>query len=243
VSGERPHPVYVGDDTGNILLFSQRRTGAVSHATTRLPSALASNFTLVERSVWPKVHTLGVDKVLLVPGHNLLVSISFDCTCVVSDATKGVPVMSVAHPHAVRYTSVAWHAERDELILADSHGRIEAWDTYRDKQIACFSLPALGPPNASGTPVLTSLSWARDDELIANMPQACAAVRWRVLRDKKLIEFNGHTDKIISVEVIDDPSKKVARSISHSLSRVALLRRPSKLHVSQVAAGTREHPI
>ena len=90
------------------------------------------------------MHDLGVTDLHIVAEHNFLISLSFDCSCAIMEATAGV-----GHEHhekakvffridnpkrssGVRYTGLLWDDTYDQLLLAgqsvsQSVSRLDSW--------------------------------------------------------------------------------------------------------------------
>ena len=86
---------------------------------------------------WEHVHTLGVTDLVLVPEQNFLVSLSYDNTCAVVDAASGSVFLHITNMHHTRYTGVAWDRAFDELVICDTQGHLEVWNTTSERHLAC----------------------------------------------------------------------------------------------------------
>lgn len=129
----------------------------------------------------------------LVTEHNFLISLSFDCTCAVIDASTGTPFLKVENPRRVRYTGVVWDSHQDQLILCDHAGYFQAWNTFTEHVIASRQVvtpmdvhsPAVvrGGAHARAAallPAVTNLTWLYPGTLICLRPQQGSMQQWKV---------------------------------------------------------------
>ena len=207
--------LYVGDAVGHISVF-QHRNGTSEGSAAAPPPDMKD---LVLHQAWTHLHSLGVSPVYacrransvfgfkstplslntqvtaleLVIEHNFLISLSFDCTCAVIDASTGTPFLKVENPRHVRYTGVVWDSHQDQLILCDHAGYFQAWNTFTEHVIASRQVvtpmdvhsPAVvrGGAHARAAallPAVTNLTWLYPGTLICLRPQQGSMQQWKV---------------------------------------------------------------
>ena len=147
-----PWSLYVGDALGSIVVYQQRRqdgTGAGpptaaspkhnkpaprSDSVADLQTAGGASIVLARH--WEHVHNLGITDLVLVAEQNLLVSLSYDNTCAVVDAVSGSVFLHITNTHHTRYTGAAWDRAFDELVICDTQGHLEVWNTTSERHLA-----------------------------------------------------------------------------------------------------------
>lgn len=160
---------------------------------------LAIRGRLVSLSRWqqhPSVHGLSIVAMLLVPGENLLFTISFDQTMRALNVSSGVPVLTVANPRKVRFTGMHWHEGTRQLFLVDELGYLLAWSIGAERCTKDEQLLAAVRTAPSSAPGFVSVS-AHADELFAADQAGCHC--WHILRDLGYTEVGGHTGPVIAL--------------------------------------------
>ena len=135
--------LYVGDEQGHISVY--RPAGGA-----------------MRLSRWrqqQRVHSLGVTRLLLVPGERVLVSASYDCTAKVLDTRSGAVTRIIDSPHRSRFTALCWDGARSELLLGDESGHLSIWDVGGEGCLKCERLWGDGAlPKQGGEKVAAALA-------------------------------------------------------------------------------------
>jgi WD40 repeat protein len=121
---------FVGDEKGKITTYIQN-----NHTSDRFEMLPPAH----------KIHTLGVNRVLVVPEENLTFSLSYDNSVQCHDAFSGNGYFAIENPCRCMYTALAWDLDHQNLILGDECGNIQVWDLFNDHCLKCMQVCTTGP--------------------------------------------------------------------------------------------------
>lgn len=204
--------LFVGDSTGCLSLYTaggkasedddsdgQRRRSLLlspEPVASSLEGNTSDQLFQLKRS-HAHFHSLGILQLQLIEDHCFVVSLGFDHKAHVVDAISGALSSTIVNTNGTRFTSCAWDARGQLLLLGDAVGCLHLWNVFHDKLEAKRQLfPATFPILSMS--VLPSTSGA--DLLL--MGVANAMKQWRVNRDVGYAQCMGHTDAIVSIVVM-----------------------------------------
>ena len=98
---------------------------------------------LVLKCIWEKVHQLGISKLVIKIDTNFLVTLSFDCSCKVLDASTGCVVYHLLNSHNCMYMGATWSLS-GHLYLCDELGFLEVFSSQKERNVACLPLLQTG---------------------------------------------------------------------------------------------------
>jgi WD40 repeat protein len=168
-----------------------------------------------------KIHSLSVSKMLVVHAESLIITLSFDHTVQVHDATSArPPYFGMENPNRCRYLSMDWDSTNQELFLSDELGFVQVWNIYiekclksvklKDEPISSISLhnPSRGEgsdrstsQNGGGGPVGSD---ANPQKLLLGTAEGIEV--WTIQRNVKFNEFKGHDGPVIQMLQINSTS-------------------------------------
>lgn len=133
-----PWVCYAADSQGNIEVFkkgSDTDTILESKNTinTKMSNSNPHALTTVER--WEKYHRLGINHILLLREENLLITLSMDTTCKITDPATGHTLFTITNSNKCIYTGVTWIKEVSCFYLVDEVGQVEIFSHFHEKVI------------------------------------------------------------------------------------------------------------
>lgn len=198
--------------------FAGGADGSISQCQAVKEPVAGAEFHLV--ASWPRVHSLGVSGLLLVRKLDMLVSISYDCTCVVLNSGTGALTFKISNPHH-RFTGLVWDPIHDNVLLTDMGGSITAYSGYLKKVV--HRTPLVEPFDANSPLVarfgaaareaarsfepLLGLAWLHGPALCVAQPQRARLRSYRVSREAEQVEYRGHNGPIVGLLSIQGSGK------------------------------------
>ncbi|XXQ32732.1 WD domain, G-beta repeat [Plasmodiophora brassicae] len=197
--------LFVGDGKGNLSAYQ----------------AMGRQQMLKQCRPKQHLHERGISHVLFVPQENFVVTLSFDNTVQVHDASNGNGFFAVENPNRCRYTGVAWDHARQEMLLVDAIGYLQVWNVYMEK---CLKVVRIRRGELHQISV-------HSDDLIVVGAQECVEV-WNVHRQVQSRECQGHTGPIVGLARLQQERMLCSASLDNtircwsigSMSCVAVLR-------------------
>ena len=95
------------------------------------------------KCTWEKVHQLGISKLFIKFDTNFLITLSFDCSCKILDATTGNSVYNLQNSHNCMYMGVTW-SPMGHFYLCDELGYLEVFSSQKERNVACLQLLQTG---------------------------------------------------------------------------------------------------
>lgn len=137
-----------------------------------------------------RIHNLSISKMMAVPRENFVVTLSFDNSAQVHDATSGNRLFAAENPKGCRYTATEWDLKNQELILCDEQGYIQFWNIHVDKCLRSMRI-------TDNNDCLNSISLESDSQLLIGTPAGVEV--WHLEREGRVKEFKGHEGAIIAL--------------------------------------------
>ena len=144
--------------------------------------------------VGSKVHGLGITACLLIPEQNFIVTISFDSTARVFDASTGSLFVCLRNSRRCRFTGLVWDPIHCELVLADEKGFVTVWNIYQEK---CLVTHFVGKPSVPGATI--QLSFRPCSSSVFSSLAGSRIMGYRVKRDQHFKECISHVDAVVSI--------------------------------------------
>jgi len=203
VKGMNPWAMYCSDSLGGITVFCLERIGASVELTATI--------------TWSQVHALAITRMLLVPEHNLLVSLSFDCSCVIIERNRGRVVSKIkAFVPTLQYSGVEWSSFGNQLLLTDHDGGLTVWSLYDKRVVAQHKLASrLNPDSylvaregravreaAKDLSAIAALQWVGPRTLACVMPNRARVQQLFVEDYQPPVEFLGHTGAVVGLAIV-----------------------------------------
>jgi WD40 repeat protein len=203
VKGMNPWTLYCSDALGGITHFGLQQRGGFEE--------------LKATVTWDRVHTLAITHMLLVPEHKLLVSLAFDCTCVVIERSRGSVVNTIgALNPTLRFTGIAWSTLGHQLLLTDHLGGLTIWSLYDKRVVAHHKLASpLDPESvevasegramrqaAKELSATATLVWVGPRTLACVMPQTWRVQQLLVVDYQPPVEYLGHSAAVVGLATI-----------------------------------------
>jgi WD40 repeat protein len=207
---------YAADSAGTVRLY-HRAGGDKSHRIDYLAGVARGKLTLKQQ--WDHVHALGIHALFVVAERSFLISLSYDGTCKVLDASQGSLYLSVTNPRrGAMYTSVCLNEQHDHLYLCDSIGFVEVWSAFTDRQLAVrnvaleselideeaqrasqrASVTLGGESNA----LLSRMClWPSVEGVIALSPRLGLCIAWQIQRSGCCRLLVGHDEAVIALSL------------------------------------------
>jgi hypothetical protein len=213
VKGMNPWTMYCSDALGGITTFCLEKRGS-------------SVVEIAASVTWSKVHTLAITQMLLVPEHNLLISLSFDCNCVVIERNRGSVVSKIqALLPTLQYSGVEWSSFGNQLLLTDRDGGLTVWSLYDKRVVAHHKLASrLNPDSylvaregravreaAKDLSAAAALQWVGPRTLACVMPNKAHVQQLFVEDYQPPVEFLGHSGAVVGLAIVE-PGNKHPRS-------------------------------
>ena len=95
------------------------------------------------KCTWEKIHQLGISKLFIKSDTNFLITLSFDCTCKILDATVGNSIYNIQNSHNCMFMGVTWSL-LGHFYLCDELGYLEVFSTQKERNVACLQLLQTG---------------------------------------------------------------------------------------------------
>lgn len=251
--------VYVGDSNGTIEVYrkgvstvkSSDRDRVNSNSSKATYSPRLENTTnknsieaqiasysgqLTSFKRWDNIHRLGVSDLKLMIDDGLMITLSFDCSCKISDLTLGHTFYALNNPQRCMYTGCIYLPNRSWYLLTDELGNIEVFNPQMEKTIHRSQVLKWKTSkqhddilSSHKDPLITSvLRSSVDDQIIIVEPtskQCKGEISfWQLHNDTTCIEFNGHEGLVIDIGVLP---------INDGNSRWESTRNPSYLNSSR----------
>jgi WD40 repeat protein len=207
---------YVGDSSGSIEIFRKGAVGTVTGGGPTNDGQSVSFNNLVSRvKRWEYMHDFGINHMQIIEDESFLISLSFDGTCRVSDATLGQTFYSITNPRHCMYTGVSWAPLRASLFLVDELGNVEIYSTSSEKSVVHTQL--YKPRNAKHQgdilsshkdPILSYVLQYRDDQFFTLLRSKTDGEisLWQLYDDNLCIEFVGHEGAVVGIGFIKGPN-------------------------------------
>ena len=186
--------VYVGDAGGGL-------TQLRSVAAHQLESEQVSVDEL--RLVRPHVRSfrsLGVTCVLPVPTLNVILTTTYDDAVRLSDISTIDTLVNLTNTKSPgsRFTALAWSAQTEELVLADTEGDILIWNSRMDKFVASthagLNVATISVTKIGGKPVILATT-------------ASSIKVFSIKRSLPYKRHSGHTQRVVGVTLFASPDK------------------------------------
>lgn len=151
--------LYVGDEQGCLSAYKVVRD----------PKAALR----IER--WrrqPKAHSLGIDRLQLVPEEQMIITSGYDNTARIFDSQSGAPVLTIENLHKCRFTALHWDLAHQELVLGDEFGYVYFWNVATEKCVKAQRLKADGARSTgplANVNTIKALAVAAGEVLVSTM--------------------------------------------------------------------------
>lgn len=203
VKGMNPWTLYCSDALGGITTFSLQQRGGFEE--------------LKAKVTWDRVHTLAITHMLLVPEHKLLISLAFDCTCVVIERNRGSVVSKIGAPKpTLHFTGVAWSVLGNQLLLTDHLGGLTIWSLYDKRVVAHHKLASPLDPDsvavasegravrqaAKDLSATATLVWVGPRTLACVMPHKGRVQQLLVEDYQPPVEYLGHSAAVVGLATV-----------------------------------------
>jgi WD40 repeat protein len=157
-----------------------------------------------------KIRKLGVTHIVMLYGHNLMITSGYDNTVKFTDISGATTFSYHKRPH--RITGISWNQQHEEIITVDVHGMIDVFQYRQSKIVASFSTgpgsSGLGFYSFLSRPVFrhpdsysnTNQNDSLTDEYILCCGRSYLHV-WKIERYIPHVEYKGHTGSVIGLFV------------------------------------------
>ena len=180
---------------------------------------------------WDKFHRLGITQISIMRDENLLLTLSTDSTCKITDPATGHVLFTIANNNKCQFTGITWIKELSCFYLVDEMGTVDIFSHFHEKIVDSASLIpmksatrqnilkshtgqlALGLTQfhqrgyfltlTESTADATSKSWTS-----VEIKAAAAAVGvvgdlclWCINRDANCVDFLGHQAAVLAISV------------------------------------------
>jgi WD40 repeat protein len=157
-----------------------------------------------------KIRKLGVTHIVMLYGHNLMITSGYDNTVKFTDISGATTFSYHKRPH--RITGISWNQQHEEIITVDVHGIIDVFQYRQSKIVASFSTgpgssslgfysfltrPVFRHPDAFSN---TNHNDSLTDEYILCCGRSYLHV-WKIERYIPHVEYKGHTASVIGLFV------------------------------------------
>ena len=119
----------------------------LSHIKSQSGSVISSHNEHIDvlslKCTWEKIHQLGISKLFIKSDTNFLITLSFDCTCKILDATIGNSIYNIQNSHNCMFMGVTWSL-LGHFYLCDELGYLEVFSTQKERNVACLQLLQTG---------------------------------------------------------------------------------------------------
>jgi len=122
--------LYVTDSDGSIDLY-RKGSGLESEAAL---AEFTGQLDFFKR--WQNVHSLGVNKMIILDVERLLITTSYDCSCKVSDCATGEAIINIKNPHACMFQGIVFDRLQQSFIFTDELGYISCYSWSLEKYIS-----------------------------------------------------------------------------------------------------------
>jgi WD40 repeat protein len=181
VRAESGSALYIADYKGNIQLYSHKKQQARINA--------APHYF---HQTQQKIHALSISKIFFVASENVLISISYDCTVSVVNASlaSNKAQFQLSNPTSSRYTAAAWDDVYKELFLADELGWLQIYNIHIDKCVKSVQLKS--------SPILNIQLYGKNNsKLLITTKNSCQL--YNVDRRIRFNEYQPHSDAVIEL--------------------------------------------
>ena len=235
---------YIGDSNGTIEIYrkgltntnnSNDKSATSSKSTTRASSPRESKVdrvieskmeSKVEKQIasysgqltsfrrWDNIHRLGISNLKLMPDEGLMISLSFDCSCKISDATLGHTFFSLTNPQRCMYTGCIFLSNRSCYLLTDELGHIEVYNPQMEKSIHRSQILKCKTSkqhddilHSHKDPLITTVTNSRHDDQLLVLETSSKLTKggisfWQLHNDTSCVEFVGHEGLVIDIGVL-----------------------------------------
>ena len=178
--------LYVGQSQGSISVYECERDNNHYTLNNKVDYTLIKSFN--------NIHKLSIQHILMLNDQSLMLSLSYDNSIRVMEATTGRHVMSITNTHNVRFLDCDWDSGHSELYTIDALGYIAAWDLFNERCVKSEKIENV----SSRIKVIDAGS--------ALLIQSKLDIRvFKISRDVKFTELTGvHNDAVISVKSCDN---------------------------------------
>ena len=260
---------YVGDSNGTIEIFRKGlpnstndcndKSASSSKSSTRVNSPRdkgADGKVNIEKQIasyagqltsfrkWDNIHRLGISSLKLMTDEGLMISLSFDCSCKISDATLGHTFYSLSNPQRCMYTGCIYLSNRSCYLLTDELGHIEVYNPQMEKSIHRSQIMKCKTSkqhddilSSHKDPLITTVTNSMiDDQLVILEPSSKLSKGeisfWQLHNDTSCVEFVGHEGLVIDIGVLP---------INDGNSRWETTRNPSYLQATRYDEKEQKH--
>ena len=248
--------VYVGDSNGTIEIYrkgiaasnSNSNSNSKSDKSTHNSPRLENTANSIEAQIasysgqltsfrrWDSIHRLGVSDLKLMIDDGLMITLSFDCSCKISDLTLGHTFYALSNPQRCMYTGCVYLKSRSWYLLTDELGNVEVFSPQMEKTVHRSQVLKCKTPkqmddilSSHKDPLITSVfASSVADQIIIIEPTSklCRGEIsfWQLINDTTCVEFTGHDGLVIDIGVLP---------INDGNSRWESTRNPSYLNSSR----------
>jgi len=183
--------LYVGDSEGSISVYEKFGEGGGdddgdgddenTHELDGLPLPPQAAISFGLSKKWSNIHSLSITTMLVVPAQNFLLTLSFDTTAQVLDATTGSVFLTIDNQARCRYTGLSWDPGQEQLLLVDGNARVEAWNVYTERSLGEETLLPTGQSTLQSTAGQRKFSREQEDKSNGdskNSATICTAMSW-----------------------------------------------------------------
>jgi len=121
--------LYVASGDGDIEVY--RKGGRDGFASEAAHGNFTNQVTLVTK--WKAIHRQTISYVEVYNRDNLLITLSYDATCKVSDATTGQVILSIANPRTCMFKGVLYNRNSSLFLFSDELGFMTSFSWASDK--------------------------------------------------------------------------------------------------------------
>lgn len=121
--------VFAGDSEGNLTIFKPEK------ATTK--SKTGDVVLTFHKKL--KIHDNGVLALVAIPLESFLFSLAYDQKLKAFDALSAAPIFEEVNPSS-RFTSFAWDATHQDLMVADNKGDMRVYNIYAESCVECQTI-------------------------------------------------------------------------------------------------------
>ena len=137
-----PWVCYAGDSLGNVKILRK----AIEIGGEKIKQSNAAH-AIAKADSWEKLHRLGITHVSLQRDEHLLITLSMDGTCKITDPAIGHTLFTIMNSNKCQFTGVTWIKDASSFYLVDEMGRVEVFSHFHEKIVDSAPLVELSPTN------------------------------------------------------------------------------------------------
>lgn len=127
---------------GNVKIL--RKASEISGEKTKQSNAVHA---IAKADSWEKLHRLGITHISLQRDEHLLITLSMDGTCKITDPAIGHTLFTITNTNKCQFTGVTWIKDVSSFYLVDEMGKVEIFSHFHEKIVDSAPLVALTSTN------------------------------------------------------------------------------------------------